>query len=274
MRKLNINWKQTFLVVFDVLLAAYLFMAMTSWNTPRRITPLCTKVDIMIADESVNGFLNNTEVKSLLEKHGLYPLSKAVADINPRLIENELRHMPFVKTAQCYITDDSHVCITITQRTPVVRVKADNGDDYYIDDAGGVMPNSQYTSDMIIVTGSVSQRFACRTIFPMARTLMEDDKWRNLVEQINVLPDRTIEIVPRIGEHIVCLGQLPDDPDLKTRQQNISAFVNKQMHRLELFYKEGLRFAVWNKYDYITLQNHNQIVCHRRERQTNDHIID
>ena len=90
--------------------------------------------------------------------------------------------MPFVKTAQCYATDDNHVCITITQRTPIVRVKSMNGDDYYIDDNGGVMPNSQYTSDMIIVTGSVSRQYACQYVYLLAQELMGDDLWRNQVE--------------------------------------------------------------------------------------------
>lgn len=264
--KLNINWKKTLLVTLDVVIAAYLVMAVTSWNAPSKEDDVCTKVIIDIADENVNGFLNSAEIKTLLDRNRLYPLSKRMKDINPRRIEQALKGMPFVKTAQCYATEDNHVYITITQRTPIVRVKSFTGEDYYIDDNGGVMPNSQYTSDMIIVTGSVTRPYACRYVYLLAQELMSDDLWRNQIEQINILPDKTVELVPRVGNHVVNIGALPSAPPDGTLRDAVSAFVKKQMHRLELFYREGLKYAGWERYDYISLEYSNQIVCRKREQ--------
>lgn len=262
--KININWKKTFLVTFDVVIAVYLVMAITSWNKPSRSGEVCKEVIINIADKNENGFLNSVEVKKLLDKSHLYPLAKPMEEINPRQIEQELRQMPFVKTAQCYATMDNHVYITVTQRTPLVRVKSSTGEDYYIDDNGGVMPNSQYTSDMIIVTGSVSKQYACNYVYFLARELMADDLWRNQIEQINIQPDMTVELVPRVGDHIVCIGQLPVSDDEEQRRDIVTAFVKKQMRRLESFYREGLKHAGWEKYDYITLEYVNQVVCRKR----------
>lgn len=264
--KLNINWKHTFLIALDVVIAAYLVMAMTSWNRPAKENDVCSKVNITIADENVNGFLNSQEVKKLLDNSHLYPLSQRISDINPRQIEQALKGMPFVKTAQCYATDDNHVCITITQRTPIVRVKSMNGEDYYIDDNGGVMPNSQYTSDMIIATGSITRHYACRYVYLLVKELMTDDLWRNQIEQVNILPDKTVELVPRVGNHIINIGQIPSAPTEEERQQAVSEFVKTQMHRLELFYREGLKYAGWEKYEYISLEYCNQIVCRKRNQ--------
>lgn len=263
--KLNINWKKTLLVTVDLCIAAYLFMAFTSWNKPTKDVAVCSKVVINIADENENGFLNSAEIKTLLEKRGIYPLAMKMEDISPRFIEQQLIHMPFVSTAQCYTTQDGHVCITVTQRTPIVRVKSITGEDYYVDDNGGVMPNSQYTSDMIIVTGSVSRYYACKYICILAKILMADDLWRNQIEQVNVLPDKTIELVPRVGDHIINIGQLPSAADEKQRNELIAEYVDKQLHRLELFYKYGLSNAGWNRYDYINLEFVNQVVCRKRE---------
>lgn len=265
--KININWKRTFLITFDLVIALYLVMALTSWNKPSRENEVCTQVLISIADANENGFLNSAEVKRLLEKGGLYPLSHRMTDINPRQIEQALKEMPFVKTAQCYATEDNHVCITVTQRTPIVRVKSITGEDYYIDDNGGIMPNSQYTSDMIIVTGNVTRQYACNYVYILAQQLMADDLWRNQIEQINILPDRTVELIPRVGDHIVNIGEMPKRADREERQKAITDYVARQMHRLELFYREGLKYAGWNKYDYITLEYSNQIVCRKRETQ-------
>ena len=67
---------------------------------------------------------------------------------------------PFVKTAECYITQDGQVNIAYSQLMPIVRVKANNGTDYYIDDKCSIMPNSHYTSDLIIATGNINQWYA------------------------------------------------------------------------------------------------------------------
>jgi len=263
--KLNINIKKSLLVCVDVIIGCYLFMAVTSWNKPTEQAQQCTKVVINIADDKVNGFLNSDEVKTLLVKKGMYPISKNIADVNPRRIEQQLVGMPFVKTAECYVTTEGHVFITVTQNIPVARVKSNKGEDYYVDANGRVMPNSQYTSDMIIVTGNVSRHYANAYLAPLAQSIMDDDLWRNQIEQINILPDLSIELVPRVGDHIINIGPLPTSSRDSERQKNIHDYVTRQLKRLELFYRYGLVHAGWNKYDYISLEFSNQIVCRKRE---------
>lgn len=242
----------------------YLLFAITSWNEPAKEDLVCTKVVINIADESNNGFLNSAEVKKLLEDYGIYPLSTKIKDINIRDIEDQLVQMPFVNTAQCYITTDGHVCITITQRTPIMRVKSSDGADYYVDDNGGIMPNSEYTSDMIIVTGKVSTDYACKYVCLLAQCIMSDELWKNQVEQINIADDQCVELVPRVGDHVVNIGELPMDNDAAKRKEKVTEYVNNQLQRLKTFYVQGLSQAGWNKYEYINLEYSNQIVCRRR----------
>jgi cell division protein FtsQ len=90
---------------------------------------------------------------------------------------------------------------------------------------------------------------------------MANKMWFNLVEQINVLPNQGIEIVPRVGNHVVYLGQLPWAKQNSVRRQLITEMINSKMTRLEKFYRYGLSQAGWNKYKYINLEFDNQIVC-------------
>lgn len=150
---------------------------------------------------------------------------------------------------------------------PVIRVKAENGDDYYLDDKDCIMPNSLYTSDLIIATGNIPRWFARRYISPLGKAIMGNDMWKNLVVQVNVLPDRSIEIVPRVGDHIVHLGTLPEANSKEKRQELINQFVDRKLTRLEKFYKYGLAQAGWNKYSYIDIEFDNQIIC-RKTKET------
>lgn len=71
----------------------------------------------------------------------LYPIEKPLKYVNTRDIEESLVKTPFVKTVECYKTKGGQVNIILTQRLPMIRVKAVNNEDYYIDDNHQVMPN-------------------------------------------------------------------------------------------------------------------------------------
>ena len=260
----RINLKNTIIALLDVLLAVYLIFAITSFSKPAKTAVVCKKCNIMIADENTNGFLKADDVTKILKNSKLMPVGKAFDGISTRAIEDKLKSMPFVKTAQCYKTQNGDVTINITQRLPLLRIKSEKGEDYYIDERGGVMPNSNYVSDLIIATGHIDKHYAIDYLMPMAELIMENDLWSNMFEQINVTEKNGIELVPRVGDHVIFLGSLPVDKDTLQRKQAISKFLNTKLSRLDKFYKHGLSKAGWNRYDYINLEFDNQIICHYR----------
>ncbi len=262
---MRFNWKKTLLITVDVALGAYIVMAFAAFDKPREEMPVCKKVSIDIQDETANGFINAKEIKARLEKGNIYPLNRRMRDINARTIEETLKQSPFVKTSQCYKTQDGTVHITLTQRMPTLRIKAANGDDYYLDDDNRIMPNSHYTSDLIIATGHISKWFARNYVAHVGSTLMADDFWRNQIVQINVLPDYGVELVPRVGEHIIYIGQLPQTTYVNDRKKLVTEYVSTKLDRLRNFYKYGLSQAGWNKYSYINVEFDNQIICKKRK---------
>ena len=261
----NVNWKRILFVVADLVLAAYLVMAVTVWNTPPAVSRVCSKVDIQISDANNVGFLSAEEIKHILTQKELYPLGKPISSINPRSIEDVLRTSAFVNTAECHVTQGGHVVIDLTQRVPIIRIKNARGDDYYVDDEGGPMPNSRYTSDLVVATGNITRAFARSYITPMAKAIMASDFWRNQVVQINVLPNRGIELVPRVGDHVLYLGRLPESRYRSQREKMIAEFMDKKLTRIWKFYRYGLSQTGWNKYNYIDVEFDNQIICKKRK---------
>lgn len=261
----RVDWKKTAIVAADVALVAYLAFAFTAFNKPDEHNQVCTKTIIDIADEATNGFISSKEIKARLEEKHIYPLGKPMRYVDGRKIEETLKASPFVNTAECYKTEDGHVSISITQRMPVIRVKANSGDDFYIDDNDCIMPHSTYTSDLIVATGHINRNFATQYISPLGKALMADDLWKNQVEQINVLPNQGIELVPRVGDHVVYLGPLPEGKSKAEREQQIAVFLAKKLERLRKFYLYGLSQAGWNKYSYINIEFDNQIICKKKQ---------
>ena len=270
--------KKIFFILSDIFIGAYLVMAMTSWNKVAPLTPRCNKVTIQIADENSNGFLTQQEIQRLLKKHDIYPLGQSLTIANPRMIEEELKRMPFVNKSQCSIAQDGHATIIVTQRTPLVRIKNENNQDYYIDDNGGIMPNSQYISNLMIATGHISKQYATQYVSVIARYLMQDELWSKEIEQINVTHDLHVELVPRNAEHVVNIGRMPKinkSFSPSKRNEELNNYLKHQLSRLELFYRyvpQTLNGAVPRDtsnnlnalYSYINLEYNNQIICQRR----------
>lgn len=247
---MTFSWKKTMIVALDTVVAVYLLLAVTAFNKPDGSRDVCSQVKINISEDVVEGFLDAGEIKRILKNKGVYPLGKPMDDIRVRRIEDVLENSPFVDRARCHKTTGGHVCISVTQRMPLIRVKADSGDDYYLDSRGGIMPNTRYTTDLIVATGHIGRKYASKVLTPLAAYIVKDKFWRNQVVQINVLEDGTVEIVPRVGDHIVYLGQ--------------PAGVAGKLLRLEKFYRYGLNRAGWNKYSYISLEFDNQIICKKQ----------
>lgn len=263
------SWSKRLFVASDILIAIYLLLAFVSFDKKGDPKALCSKVNIDIADNAAGGFLDAKVIKERLQKTGFYPIGRQLKDVDTRGIEEMLRRSPFVKTAECYKTEGGYVYISVTQRMPVIRIKADNGDDYYVDDHDCIMPRSSYTSDLIIASGNINRWYAINYISPLGKAIMQNDVWKNLIEQINITPNLGVELVPRIGDHIVYIGQLPEITDKSKHDKDIAQFVDKKMTRLEKFYKYGLTQVGWNKYSYVNIEFDNQIICKRKDQHAN-----
>lgn len=249
---MSVNWKKSLFAVCDIVIAAYLLLAVTAFNKPEADPSHCTEVKIDIMQNSVEGFMTAGEIKKILSQNNLYPLKRPMAYISPRQIEEVLQKSPFVERVECYKTQSGHVCINIKQRIPVVRVMADNGENYYVDTYGNMMPENSYVTDLIIATGAINRKYARTILTRVANYILQDKFWKNQIVQMNVLPDGTMEVVPRVGDHIVYLGAPKE--------------IDKKLERLRKFYLYGLNKAGWGKYSYINVEFNNQIICKRNKR--------
>jgi len=248
---ISINWKKFIFIVCDIAIGAYLVLAVTAFNKPEAKSSLCTEVNIDIQESEMDGFLDADEIKAILNHAKIYPLGRPMQDISPRNIEETLEKSPFVEQAECFKTIHGHVCINIRQRFPVVRVMAANGDNYYVDNRGNMMPETRFVTDLVIATGNINRKYAQSTLARVATHIAQDKFWRNQIVQINVLADGSMEIVPRVGNHVIYLG--------------MPVYVDKKLERMRKFYLYGLNKAGWNKYSYISVEFGNQIICKKRK---------
>ena len=248
------NWKKALLITFDVIVGAYLVLAMTAFIKPDEAEDICREVRIALEQDTTEGFLNETDIKLMLHHSGISLTSQPMKYINTRKVEEILQDNALIDKVECYKAINGVVCINVRQRVPVLRIMADNGDDYYIDTRGEMIQHYNYTCNLIVATGTISKKYASEVLAPIGNIVNGNKFWKNQIVQFNVLQDGSLELVPRVGEHIAYLGQ-PEG-------------VEKKLERLRKFYLYGLNEAGWNQYSRISVEFDNQIICKKKKQKT------
>lgn len=243
--------KRLLILCFLLLITAYLVVAVTVFNT-KPANQVCKGMELIIKDSIDHGFISKKEIIRLLNNKKLAPVGKKMGSINTRQIEEVLDEHPLIENAECYRTPGCRICIEVTQRLPLLRVMASNGDNYYIDSEGKIMPIPDNAAHVAVVTGYVDRDFASKELYKLGIFLQTHPLWNAQIVQINVTPAKELELVPRVGDHIIFLGKPVN--------------YEEKFDRLKIFYEKGLNQVGWNKYSRISLEFSNQIICTKKEK--------
>ena len=243
--------KKIFILLFLMLIIVYLIIAVTTFNAkPEEQT--CEGMELVINDSIDYGFITKKEVLRLLTKEQISPIGKKMNEINTRQLEDALKKHPLIGEVECFRIPNGKVGIEVTQRIPILRIMASNGDNYYLDKKGVIMPTANNAANVAIVTGYVDRNFAQKELYEFGMFLKKNPFWNAQIQQINVTASKELELVPRVGEHIIFMGK-PGNYE-------------KKFDRLKTFYKKGLNQVGWNKYSRISLEFENQIICTKKEK--------
>jgi cell division protein FtsQ len=238
---------------------------------------LCQKFTVTVNQDNDLYFLDKIDVEHLIKDRGNPIIGQPKASINIPEIEHALNSHADIANAEVYMTIDGELKVEVKQRKPVVRVINMDGDSYYIDDKGKLMPLSdKYTAKVLIANGSISEPFATRykysmddigkdsllsatsmlgQIYAMANYINADEFWRSQIQQIYINNDKDMEIVPVVGDQKIIFGD--------------TTAMDEKFKKLLTFYQQGLNTTGWwDKYSTINLKFKNQIVCTKKEFNT------
>lgn len=212
---------------------------------------LCSGVDLHITDSLHFDLIDEDMVLSLLKEHSLDPIGSPLEAIDVEAIEQTLALHPLVGKAQCYKTGGDMLRINLSGKVPLVRVLNNRGQDFYVDSHGEILSQHSLAVQLPVATGYIDREFASKELLEVVRAIDRSEFWKAQVEQINVTSDKQIELVPRVGDHLLILGTADNIED--------------KLERLVNFYEKGLDNVGWNKYRSISVAYENQVVCKKRK---------
>lgn len=209
---------------------------------------ICNDVSIEIKNTSLGEYINIKDIESLLQRKKIYPKDKKLADISTFELELEIKKHPLVDNVVCYKTPSSKIGIDIYQKIPMIKIYTTKGEQFYIDSKGSIMPSGTRSKQpLIIASGNISKEFAQQDLYQFGLFLNKNSFWNSQIEQVYVVSSKEIELYPRVGNHVIYLGDFTD--------------AEKKLERLKVFYDKVLNNVGWNKYNRINIELSNQIIC-------------
>lgn len=207
--------------------------------------------------------LTQPQVREELEKSFTKPLaSLLLAEVDVRRVESVLERHPLVASADAYVDADMRLHVKVVQRNPLLRVIANNGQNYYLDQDGVRMPLSEvYTARVPVASGNIvvwsndyltQEEHPLRDLYQLALLISQDGFYRALIEQIYVNNQGEYILAPKVGDQLIYLGRYEKE---KTRER---------LARLKVFYEKGLPYEGWRKYAAFDLRYADQVVCKKR----------
>jgi cell division protein FtsQ len=258
--------RQLLVVMAWLLLAGGTFVLLGFVNRKQQ-NLLCKSVSINIHDDVYYDFVDESDVQNLILRRGNL-LGKPLGSINKTLLEKLILSNPFVKRAEVYSTVDGNLNVEVWQRDPLMRIVNMRDEQFYIDTEGKFMPISdKYTTPVIVATGYIFNSYAemkiderapqendslqiprvINQVYAVAKYIAKDSFLNANTEQLYVNEKQELELIPRVGNHHIIIGDTVGLAD--------------KFERLIVFYREGLNSTGWNNYSIINLKYRGQVVC-------------
>ena len=229
---------------------------------------LCTGFDLLIENPSQDMLMQAGEIKSkILEITDTFA-GRAIVDVDLHRISNILKANPFIADADVLADISGKVRVEVMLRRPVMRLENLQGNDYYIDEDGWLIPvnpghpvrvviASGYLRDKIPVSAdgkvqvsSLAKGSILPALYRMAMIIDHSDFLKKLIAQVWVGNNEDIVLSPVIGDYKIRFGKPAD--------------LQEKFDKLETFLREGAGNTGWIDYRSVDLRYDNQIICSKK----------
>ncbi len=230
------------------------------------------EVTISINYQGADTLISSSELGQILIAGEGNLLGKEIAQVNIRKLEALLKQNPFVEDVNAYINLQGYLGIKVKQRKPIVRVKTLSNKEFYIDQMGISFPVSKVNpSHVTIASGNIKMapkgqsesisiellrrdstwnKSELIKIYDLAKYIDKDPLLKAQIDQIYVNQNDEFELVPKVGDHIILLGDVND--------------LDEKFEKLVALYKQGFSNIGWSLYSAINLKYKNQVVCTKK----------
>ena len=220
----------------------------------------CKGVDINIKGVNNTFFVDKKDVlDSIISIENCNPVGQPVSSFDLKAMERKLSDNVWVKSVQLFFDNNEMLQVSVMEREPVARVFTTTGTTFYIDTAISMLPlNEKFSARLPAFTNFPSDKTVLskadsallKEIKNVSLVIQQDSFRMALIDQVDITPQRTFEMVPKIGNNIIEFGDASDAAE--------------KFNKLKLFYNKIIPKAGMSYYSVIDVQYKNEIVAKRK----------
>ncbi len=185
-------------------------------------------------------------------------LQHEVGSVDRESVVEAASKVPYLMDVTASVSVSGKVVVRATQRRPIARLYYD-GKEYYFDSEGALMPASNLGSCNVLVAGGDFGEPLCVdslnaqmvALVALAKHLDSEEKYGDLIDQIYIERDGDMMMVPKLGNHLVELGDVEN--------------LDEKFSNLLAFYRKGMPRAGWDTYSRVSLKYAGQVVCTKKK---------
>lgn len=184
-------------------------------------------------------------------------VSQRVQDVDCEAVAAAAARVPYLADVHASTSVSGKVVVRARQRRPIARLFYGERQRYF-DGDGVVMPLSAMGNcDVLVAGGNFREPLRVDSIgsqlqqlVTLAAFLDSHEQYGCLIDQIFIEQDDDVMMVPKLGDHIIELGEVEN--------------LDEKFSNLLTFYRKGMPRAGWNTYSKVSLKFHNQVVCTKK----------
>lgn len=219
--------------------------------------------------QQVDELITKGEIDSIVHSHFGLLQGTPMSMIDVGAIQIAVKRHPAIQSCNVYMGVDGILNIDIQQRAPMFRVMNSDGSGFYVDTLGqsfnlleravayvpvfsveGVMGAMEFPATREYYDENTLALTYLDELIEFGNHMRKHADLKDWTEHVHLTAMGTIEVIPRIGRHIIDYGSIYN-LEMKTKM-------------LFQFYRSQLYITDLEKYSRINLNFENQVICEKR----------
>lgn len=242
-----------FIILLTISVVVLGILAMV--RTPQRA---CTGIQVVAHTENESVLLQQGNIEKMLAQADIKIVGERMKDVDLSKVSTLLKSNPYIQNVNFVHFAGTRLVIDYTLRNIVLHVYSKDGDQYFVDTEGFLLPYSVKMTDyLIIANGNISQHYKkgakvnkeLKPVLELTNKILADDFYKAQFRQIYLNEHHQMEMVTTLGSQVVLLGNLDN--------------IDEKLGNLKKMYKNGLANKGFENYAQFDVRYKNRIIAQR-----------
>ena len=225
-------------------------------NMPRQ---RCEHIQAVAHTQNESVVLSQADIETLLADANIEIIGKEIKEIDLGDVATLLKNNPFIETVNFVHFAGKKLVIDYTLRELVLHVFTPNGNHYFVDSNGEMVPFTMKMKDyLMIVNGNISDNFKAGKKAPgklqdalaLTRKINENDFYQAQFRQIYLNNRHEMELTTTVGGQTILFGDLNN--------------ADEKLENLKTVYENGLSHKGYDTYAQLDARYKNRIIATRK----------